>query len=109
MKKFLIILLNALPIIVMIGIIPLVPDDYILTVIYVAIIAVSLLIKKTKHDISLFVIGFVAMFGVEYFFVSTGVETFHRKSLLGLMPLWLPFLWGYSFIAIKRLIKSMNH
>jgi len=109
MKKFFYILLNALPIAVMIGIIPLVPDDYILTVIYIAIIALSLLIKKSKYDFSLFAIGFVTMFGAEYFFISTGVETFHRKSLLGIMPLWLPFLWGYSFIGIKRLIKTLNH
>ena len=93
----------------MIGVIPLVHDDYVLTIIYVAIIAVSLLVKKTRHDILIFVVGFVVMFGSEYLFVTTGVETFHRTSLLGIMPLWLPFLWGYGFIAIKRVVQILNH
>jgi len=36
------------------------------------------------------------------------VETFVRNSLFGLMPLWLPFLWGYGFVAIKRGIKILE-
>lgn len=38
----------------------------------------------------------------EAFFISTGVEVFIRNSLFGIMPLWLPLLWGYGFIAIRR-------
>ena len=44
----------------------------------------------------------------EAIFISTGVETFIRNSLFGLMPLWLPFLWGYCFVAMKRAIKILN-
>jgi hypothetical protein len=24
------------------------------------------------------------------------------------MPLWLPFLWGYGFVAIKRSIEILS-
>jgi hypothetical protein len=46
--------------------------------------------------------GFIFMTLSEYLFISTGVEVFERDSLFGLMPLWLPFLWGYGFVVIKR-------
>ena len=45
----------------------------------------------------------------EYFFVSTGAETFLRKSLFGIMPLWLPFIWAYAFVAMKRAINILNY
>ena len=87
------IFLNTIPILVMIGLIPLVKNDYILTGIYVAIILVALLVKRERNDLLILVFGFFIMIASEYLFISTGVETFQRNSLLGLMPLWLPFLW----------------
>jgi hypothetical protein len=48
------------------------------------------------------------MFASEYFFISTGVETFARNSLFGLMPLWLPFLWAYAFVVIKRAVIILS-
>ena len=108
MKKALNITIIAIPTLIMIGLIPLIINDYLLTAIYAVIIAISLIIKKTKNDILVFVFGFFIMIASEYLFVSTGVETFQRNSLFGLMPLWLPFLWGYGFIAIKRSIEVLN-
>ena len=108
MKKALKITLNATPILIMIGLIPLITNDYLLTVVYIALIAVSLIIKNTKNDLLVFTLGFFIMIASEYLFVSTGVETFQRNSLFGLMPLWLPFLWGYGFVAIKRSIEVLN-
>ena len=75
----------------MIGLIPLIINDYLLTLVYIAIITVSLIIKNTKNDLRVFVFGFFIMIASEYLFVSTDVETFQRNSLFGLMPLWLPF------------------
>ena len=57
---------------------------------------------------ALLVFGFFAMIASEYLFISTGVEKFERNSLLGLMPLWLPFLWAYGFVAIKRAISILG-
>lgn len=108
MQKIMGIFLNTIPILIMIGLIPLVSDDYILAALYIGIIFVSLVIKCSKHDVLLFFIGVIFMTISEYLFISTGVETFTRNSLFGLMPLWLPILWGYGFIAIKRLILILD-
>lgn len=108
MRKTKTIFLNALPILVMIGLIPLVANDYALTLLYVAIIIVALVIKKEKNDILNFIFGFCIMSVSEYLFIRTGVETFERNSLLGIMPLWLPFLWGYGFVAISRATEILK-
>jgi len=100
--------LNVLPVLLMIGLIPLVKNDFLLTVIYILIIGSALAIKREPKDITILVFGFFVMIASEYLFVSTGVETFNRNSLLGAMPLWLPFLWAYGFVAIKRGVRILE-
>ncbi|OGZ00619.1 MAG: hypothetical protein A3B13_02190 [Candidatus Liptonbacteria bacterium RIFCSPLOWO2_01_FULL_45_15] len=95
---------NALPVLIMVGLIPLVPNDYHLSMVYILIIGAAFYVKKEKNDLLFFVFGFFVMAIFENLFVKTGVETFQRNSLLGVMPLWLPLLWGYGFVAIKRSI-----
>lgn len=107
-SKILPIFLNSIPVLIMVGFIPFIKNDYFLSLIYIAIIMAVLFIKKEKNDIIVFIFGFFIMIIFEYLFIKTGVETFKRNSLFGLMPLWLPFLWGYGFIAIKRAIKILN-
>jgi len=107
MKKTFQIFINTIPIIIMIGLIPFVTNDYLLTAIDVAIIVVALTIKRNKNDILVLVFGFFIMVVAEYIFVSTGVETFRRNTIFGLMPLWLPFLWAYGYVAIKRAIEIL--
>ena len=102
------IILNAIPVLLMIGLIPIIQNDYFLTVLYVGIVIASFLFKKEKGDILVFFFGFFIMTVCEVIFVSTGVETFVRNTLFGLMPLWLPFLWGYGFVAIKRALKILE-
>lgn len=93
----------------MIGLIPLIRDDYVLTAVYIVIIAVSLkLITAKRNDLVVLIFGFFAMIVSEYIFISTGAETFVRNSLFGLMPLWLPFLWSYGFVAIKRAMAVLG-
>ena len=108
MKKILYIILNAVPVAIMVGLIPYVSNDFLLTGIYALVIVVALLIKREKHDITFLVFGFVIMLASEYFFIQTGVETFRRTSLFNIMPLWLPFLWSYGFVAIKRSAKILG-
>jgi hypothetical protein len=108
MKKINKVILNILPIILMILLIPLIKNDYILSGVYLGIIVLSLLIRYEKKDIFFFVFGLVTLTISEYFFVSTGVETFIRNSLFKIMPLWLPILWGYVFIAMKKAINIIN-
>ena len=94
----------------MIGLIPFVKNDYLITVIYIGIILISFFfIKPYKIDFTLFILGFFMMIISEYFFISTGVEVFIRRSLFGTMPVWLPFLWAYSFVVIGRAIEIIKN
>lgn len=108
MQRVLYIVLNTLPILLMVGLIPLISNDYMLTATYCVIIICALLYKREKNDMLALGLGFVAMIFFEYIFVSTGVETFTRNSLFGIMPLWLPFLWAYGFVVIKRSTEILN-
>lgn len=92
----------------MIGFIPFIVDDYLLTAIFVGIIGAALWIKREKYDLLALFIGLVVMTAGEFLFISTGVETFTRQSLFGIMPLWLPVLWAYCFVAIKRTVKVIE-
>ena len=100
--------LNAVPVLLMIGLIPLVKNDFLLTAAYVLIIGSALAVKREPKDITILIFGFFVLTASEYLFVSTGGETFNRNSLLGVMPLWLPFLWAYGFVAIKRGVKILE-
>ncbi len=104
MQKAKYIFYNAIPILVMICLIPFIQNDYVLSLVYVLIIIISLAIKRDRKDIAVFISGFVLLAFSETVFVSTGVETFTGRTLFGLLPLWLPFLWGYAFVAIKRVV-----
>lgn len=108
MKKLRGIILNALPILVMIGLIPLVANDYLLAFLYLLVIVIALTIKRTPLDLTALIAGAVLMTIAEYLFVSTGVETFTRNSLFGVMPLWLPILWAYGFVAMKRIVYILG-
>lgn len=92
----------------MIALIPVIKNDYILTILYILIITISLFIKKEKNDVVFLIFGFCVMIISESIFISTGVEVFVRNSLFGLMPLWLPFLWAYAFVAMRRSLKILE-
>lgn len=101
-------ILLSIPALIMIGLIPFIANDYLLAFIYVVFIIATLLIKREPKDLSAIFFGLIIITFFEYVFVSTGVETFSRNTLLGVMPLWLPFLWAYGFILIKRGLKIIS-
>ena len=107
-KKTFLIAMNAIPVVIMIGLIPKVKDDFALAGLYVLIIALSLVVKRERKDVIALLFGFFVMTAMEYYFVNTGVEKFLRKTLFGLMPLWLPILWAYGFLAIKRVVVILD-
>jgi hypothetical protein len=109
MKKTIRIFLNAIPVILMIGLIPFVSDDSVLTAVYCVIIIIAFLVKRTHYDWPALLFGFFAMMLFEWVFISTDVERFNRNSLFGVMPLWLPFLWAYGFVAMGRAIKILTN
>jgi len=91
----------ALPVFLMIALIPYVQNDFTLAGIYILIIAISA-IRYTRKDLIFLIFGFCMLLVAEYFFILTGIEVFERRTLLGVMPAWLPLLWAYIFVAIKR-------
>ncbi len=108
MKKVKNILINSIPILVMIGLIPLVKNDYILTLLFIGIILLAFFVHRRKYDVLAFFVGFFLMTIAEYLFIKTGVEIFLRNSLFGVMPLWLPFLWGYGFVSMKHIEQTIS-
>jgi len=92
----------------MIGLIPVVGNDYWLALIYCLIITISFWIKYEKREYIIILFGLFIMIICEAIFLSTGVEVFNRNTLFGIMPIWLPLLWGYAFVAIKRGIKLLE-
>lgn len=92
----------------MIALIPMVTNDILLTLVYIAMIALLLTLKKEKNDLLVLCVGFIAMTLFESLFITTGVEVFIRNSLFGFMPLWLPFLWAYGFVVIKRSLAIVD-
>lgn len=92
----------VMPIVLMILLIPIIKSDLVLSIIYLLIISLGMYIGFSKKDLIVYIFGSVILLITEYFFISTGVEVFLRQSLFGVMPIWLPLLWGYSFVAIKR-------
>lgn len=93
----------------MIGLIPFIQNDYFLTLVDIGIIVAVLVTKYESKDILFLLVGFFVMTVSEVFFVSTGVETFTRNTFFGVFPLWLPVLWAYSFMAMKRVIVILNY
>ena len=108
MNRILKILIEASPIIIMIALIPFVKNDYLLTGVYAIIITLLFIFRYEKKDYFFLIFGFIMMLVFESFFVSVGVETFNRNSLFGVMPIWLPILWAYAFVAIKRGIRILK-
>ena len=108
MKKIYKIFLIAVPVLVMMGMIPLIKNDYLLSVAFVVISGISLLIKRRPKELPVFIIGFFLMTFFEYIFVMTGVEVFYRNTLFGVMPIWLPLLWAYGFVAMDRAVKVLD-
>jgi len=92
----------------MIILIPFVKNDYLLAAVYVLITVVFFLVKYESKEYIYFLFGFVVITFFEWVFVSTGAEIFQRRSLFGIMPIWLPIIWAYSFVAIKRSIVIIN-
>lgn len=102
-------LVYVMPVLFMIWLIPIVNNEILLSLIYIAFTATLLAAKREKNDILALGFGLVVVTVAEYFFVSTGVETFTQNSLLGVMPLWLPFLWAYIFVSIKRTVRVLDN
>ena len=102
MKNYLQVVFYAAVVVIMLALIPIIANDYALTGIYAVFISSAIIFKRERSDYTFLAGGFLGLILGEYFFVSTGVETFNRNTLFGIMPLWLPFLWSFVFLSMKR-------
>src|SRR3989344_499808 len=108
MNKIKKIFLNSIPVLVMVGLIPLISNDFMLTAVFGLVIIASFLKKREPKESLIFVSGFLLMIFFEYIFILTGIEVFYRNSLFGIMPIWLPLLWAYGFVAMSRIVKILG-
>ena len=98
----------ALTIVVMIAAIPYVTNDYLLVFVYLFTPLLLFKFAPERYDAEAYLFGFIGITIVELLFIHTGVETFNRATLFGVMPIWLPFLWAYAFVIIKRSLKLLS-
>ena len=92
----------------MVSLIPFFSSDVALAQVYLPITIIAFVIRREKHDFLAYAFGLVVMTAAEYFFIQTGVETFTQHSLFGVMPVWLPLLWAYAFVVIKRSLAILG-
>ncbi len=90
----------------MVALVPVIQNDYWLATVYILIIFSIFKFKKYPGEWGIFFGGMVLMMFFEFIFILSNVEVFNRYSLLGIMPIWLPILWGYGFVAISRVVGS---
>jgi hypothetical protein len=93
----------------MVALIPFIKNDYFLSLVYLVIICAAFLFRYERGEATLLFLGAAIMFIFELLFISTGVETFNRTTLMGKMPVWLPVLWGFGFVHIKRVVKALKY
>lgn len=101
------VLLEGLPVLIMVSLVAVLGDEFLILGAHLAVATIGLSVRHERYDGLALLLGLVLMTLSETVFVQTGVETFSQHSLFGLMPLWLPVLWGYGFVAIKRVLSKL--
>lgn len=101
MTKFLSISVQALPVALMVSLLFFTQNTLLLSILYIVPALIYFFRQPQKINIIVYLTGLFFMTIFESIFLLTGVETFADKSLFGIMPIWLPFLWAYGFLAIK--------
>ena len=78
-------------------------NSFLLTLIYLAAIAIILRIKYYSGDLFALLYGFLLGILVEVIGTSvSGYQSFTNPDFLGI-PLWLPIVWAYGLMAMKRI------
>ncbi|MBI2176571.1 hypothetical protein HYU40_04485 [Candidatus Woesearchaeota archaeon] len=73
------------------------------SVILLAMIGLLFSIKRLHGDIFAFGYGMLMGFVIEVFETDIAhIHTFAAADLFG-MPLWMPIIWGYGFVLMKRI------
>ena len=78
-------------------------DELIFTVTILAILLINFKIKYYKNEWALFFVGLVLGFFIEVVLgLVYRMQYWENPTLLG-VPIWLPIVWGYAFVFIRRI------
>jgi len=78
-------------------------DELIFTGAIILILLINFKIKYNKGEWTLFFLGFLLGLFIEVVLgLFYRMQYWENPSLLG-VPLWLPFVWGYAFVFIRRI------
>jgi hypothetical protein len=84
-------------------------NNLLLAVLYVLAIVVFLKIEYHRGDIHALIIGCIVGFAVEAIGTSVaGYQSFANPDFFGI-PMWLPIVWGYGFLFMKRVGVIINN
>lgn len=78
-------------------------NNFLLFVIYIFLILLLIYIHKDKSELVIFIYGVVIGTIIEVIGTQiSGYQSFAKPDFGGI-PVWLPVVWGYGFIAMKRI------
>ena len=78
-------------------------NSLLLTFIYLSTILALFLVNYRQGDFFAFFFGVVLGFAIEVFATDiTHIHTFAYSDFFG-MPMWMPIVWGYCFLLMKRI------
>lgn len=75
----------------------------VLAIIYVALAITLISFHKDKKEFIIFAYGIIIGLLVEVIGTQiSSYQSFAKPDFFGI-PLWLPIVWGYGFVAMKRI------
>ena len=78
-------------------------NNFLLCGIYIALAGILIYLHKDKTELAIFIYGIIIGTLVETVGTKiSGYQSFAQPDFSGI-PVWLPFAWGYGFIAMKRI------
>ncbi|MBS3158388.1 hypothetical protein J4206_03820 [Candidatus Woesearchaeota archaeon] len=79
-----------------------------LTIAIISITIVMLAVRKSKEDIIIYVICAALGAVAESIGVKAGAWTYYDTTLFGI-PYWLPFVWGFAGVFVRRISIRVNN
>ena len=104
-------LIQLIPLFIVFIIMIFVNSEILYTILIILLIIASFLIKYYPGEWKILVLGFLLaiIFEVVFGLISYRLQHWEQDSLFG-VPYWLPFLWAYGFVYIRRIGNFLiNH
>jgi len=78
-------------------------NSFLLFAIYIILSVVLILWRGDNSEFAIFIYGIIIGGLVEVLGTQvSGYQSFAEPDFLGI-PIWLPIVWGYGFVAMKRI------